>query len=313
MSQISTSVTPVPGAALATLPPSARGLAAASLSLNTRRAYSRAVERLDRWLAGRPLDDVHLATYLAHLFDAGRSPSVAAQLVAAVKLRAKLAGAAPPPGAATARVLKGFRREGRNRGRGQVTGLRWEQADAAAALAERSSLAGFRDAAILAVASDAMLRVAEIAVLDIEDLAVEADGTGRLTIRNSKTDQEGEGAVAFIGVPGVRRLRIWLGAIGATKGPMFRRVRRGGHATLERMTARAIRTVIAKRAADAGVDGRISGHSPRVGSAQSLAAAGASVVEMQTVGRWKSPTMPGLYARGQLAARGAVARLRYGA
>ena len=29
-------------------------------------------------------------------------------------------------------------------------------------------------------------------------------------------------------------------------------------------------------------------------------------------GRWQSPSMPGRYARGPLARRGAVARLRYG-
>ena len=62
----------------------------------------------------------------------------------------------------------------------------------------------------------------------------------------------------------------------------------------------------------AGITGRVSGHSLRVGSAQSLASAGASVVEMQQAGRWQSPSMPGMYARGQLASRGAVARLRYG-
>ena len=56
----------------------------------------------------------------------------------------------------------------------------------------------------------------------------------------------------------------------------------------------------------------LSGHSLRVGGAQSLAAGGASIVEMQTAGRWQSPAMPGHYARGQLAARGAVARVRYG-
>ena len=44
-----------------------------------------------------------------------------------------------------------------------------------------------------------------------------------------------------------------------------------------------------------------------------LDAAWASVVEMQTAGRWQSPSMPGRYARGQLAVRGAVAKLRYGA
>ena len=32
----------------------------------------------------------------------------------------------------TERVLAGFRREGRDRGRGQVVGIRWEQAAAAA-------------------------------------------------------------------------------------------------------------------------------------------------------------------------------------
>ena len=37
-------------------------------------------------------------------------------------------------------------------------------------------------------------------------------------------------------------------------------------------------------------------------SAQSLAQAGASVVELQTAGRWQSPSMPGRYARGPLAA-----------
>ena len=42
-------------------------------------------------------------------------------------------------------------------------------------------------------------------------------------------------------------------------------------------------------------------------------AAEASIVEMQTAGRWKSLSMPGRYARGQIAARGAVAKFRYGA
>ena len=65
------------------------------------------------------------------------------------------------------------------------------------------------------------------------------------------------------------------------------------------------------RAADAGIEGRVSGHSLRIGAAQSLAAAGAGLVELQQAGRWDSPSMPAHYARGQLAARGAVARLRH--
>ena len=297
-----------------TIPAAARKLVQASISENTHRIYARALHRLDTWLAGRRLDDAALAVYLAELFDAGLSPSTAGQTTAAVRFRAKLAGEADPVGLATAQVLAGFRRKGKGRGPGQVEGLRWEQADVTAAVTVKGSttMAGLRDAAIVAIMSDAMLRVGECAALDVADLGIEPDGTGHLTIRSSKTDQEGEGAVQFVGTLTVRRIREWLTEARIKRGPMFRPVRRGGHPENRRITARSIRTIIARRAADAGFEGRISGHSLRVGSAQSLASAGAGLVEMQNAGRWKSPGMPGKYAAGQLASRGAMARYRYG-
>ena len=290
----------------------ARELAAASVSANTRRAYEGALRRLQDWLAGRPLDDATLAEYLAARFEAGHSPAVAGQVVAAVRFYAKLGGQSSPVGPATARVLTGFRREGRARGRGQVVGVRWEQADAAAAVAGSSggSVRGLRDAALLAVMSDGLLRVSEAAALEAADL--EAEGPNTLTVHRSKTDQEGEGAVQYIGSPTVARVRAWLDAAGIADGPMFQRLDKAGRPR-GRLSTVSVRAIIQRRAADAGIEGRVSGHSLRVGGAQSLAAAGASVVEMQTAGRWQSPSMPGRYARGQLAARGAVAKLRYGA
>ena len=42
-----------------------------------------------------------------------------------------------------------------------------------------------------------------------------------------------------------------------------------------------------------GIGGRVSGHSLRVGGAQSLAVGGASLVELQTAGRWQSPSESG--------------------
>ena len=44
--------------------------------------------------------------------------------------------------------------------------------------------------------------------------------------------------------------------------------------------------------------------------AVSLAKAGASVVEMQIAGRWKSSQMPAHYAKAELAERGAIARFK---
>ena len=274
----------------------ARELAAASVSANTRRAYEGALRRLQEWLAGRSLDDATLAEYLAARFEVGHSPAVAGQVVAAVRFYAKLGDQPSPVGPATERVLAGFRREGRARGPGQVVGVRWEQADAAAAVAGSSdgSVRGLRDAALLAVMSDGLLRVSEATALKVADL-------------------EAEGAVQYIGEPTVARVQAWLSAAGITGGPMFQRLDKAGRPR-GRLSTVSIRAIIQRRAAEAGVEGRVSGHSLRVGGAQSLAAAGASIVEMQTAGRWQqSPSMPGRYARGQLATRGAVAKLRYGA
>ena len=60
--------------------------------------------------------------------------------------------------------------------------------------------------------------------------------------------------------------------------------------------------------AAAGLEGTFSGHSQRVGMARDLVASGASVAAVQVAGRWASAAMPAHYARGELAARGAVAR-----
>ena len=83
-----------------------------------------------------------------------------------------------------------------------------------------------------------------------------------------------------------------------------------GHITPERLTVISARRIIQKWAKEAGVEGFISGHSLRVSSAVSLAQAGATVVDMQTAGKWKNPEMPAHYAKAELAERGAVARLK---
>jgi len=294
----------------------ARQLAGAALAPRTVALYRAALADLDDWLAaeGRTGDDAAIADWLAVRHDAGAAPSTLSLAVAAVKAAARLSGQPSPAGPATARVLAGIRREGRGRGRGQVQGLQWSQADTAAAVAANGGarLAGLRDAAMIALASDALLRVSELLAVQVADLAAEADGSGRLAVHRSKTDQEGEGAVLYVGPPAMQRVTAWRDAAGVHDGPLFRRIRRGDKVQAETISARAARDIIRRRAAEAGIEGRITGHSLRVGAAQSLAAAGAGLVEMQTAGRWQSPAMPGRYARGQLAARGAVARLRHG-
>ena len=93
---------------------------------------------------------------------------------------------------------------------------------------------------------------------------------------------------------------------------MFRRIRFQKHVTADRLSVDGARNAIKRWAAEADIESFISGHSLRVGSAVSLAQAGATVVDMQTAGRWKDSKMPAHYVKAELAERGAVARFRYG-
>ena len=116
----------------------------------------------------------------------------------------------------------------------------------------------------------------------------------------------------YIGAPTREVIRRYCESADITHGALFRRIRRGGHITDGRLTVDGVRKIIKRRAREAGLEGNISGHSLRVGSAVSLAQAGASVVNMQVAGRWKSPQMPAHYARAELAEQGAIARFKYG-
>lgn len=282
-----------------------------TVSENTLKSYEHALKHLDAWLGERALNDLSLAQYLVMLYAMGKSPATASQAVSAAVFRAKMIGLPKPAGERTARMLSGYRRAGKERGAGRVAGLTWRQAERAASLAADGSARGLRDAAILAVMSDGMLRGSEAAALDVRDVEFRSDGTARLRVRSSKTDPEGKGTTLFLGEQTAVRVQTLLYHQGLRPNdPLFHRIDKAGRSR-GRITYQGIRLAVRKRAADAGISGRISSHSLRVGAAQSLAKRGASVVEMQHAGRWRSPNMPARYAAGEEAARGAVARLRY--
>jgi len=301
-----------------------------STSPSTRRVYGGALRRFADWLADHDLDfadatgneqDAAIAAYLAHRADGGAAPATLALDFAAIGAAARDQRLADPRGPISRRTLKGLRRQaagnGASRGRGQAAALRWRAVEAAAVLAASDgSPAGLRDAAILRLMSDGFLRVSECAAVQVADLELADDGSGRLTVHRSKTDQDGQGAVLFVGQPTMQAIAAYLAVAGdPDDGPLFRRLDRGGqvHVSGAGLAANSIRAIVKRRAAAAGVTGRISGHSLRVGSAQSIVRAGGSTAELMQAGRWRDARTATGYARAELAGRGAVARLRYGA
>ena len=297
--------------------PSVSTLRAAVLNISsgviadeTHRAYVRALRSLEEQLGDQPVSDRSLSAALSALAADGRAASTLAQSVSAVRFAARRASLPDPVGTTSEMIVRSHRRS--SQPPRQAPGIDWDAADAAAeALARRGGPIGLRNAALIAIMSDALLRVSEAAALDVGDIERASDGTGRVVVRRSKTDQNGDGATLYLRACTMDRINVWLAecADDDDSSPLFRRVLRGGRVTAQRLSGRSISTAVAEAAAAVGIEGA-SSHSLRVGAAQSLVSNGAELPEAMLAGRWTSPAMLARYARRELAGRSAVAKLR---
>ena len=129
-------------------------------------------------------------------------------------------------------VLRRIEGEGTDRGRGQVVGIGWAHVEAAASLSSSggAGLQGLRDAAIIRVMFGTLAWVSEVEALQCADMEADATSGGTLLIRASKSDQQGERSTRYIGPATLTAINRYLEAAGHSAGPLFRQVRRGGHA-----------------------------------------------------------------------------------
>lgn len=198
------------------------------------------------------------------------------------------------------------------------------------------SLADLRDRAMILVARDLLARCSELVALNVGDIQPSDDGTATATIRRSKTDQEGEGAIRFVGPGATSALKAWLAARGkvgvagnisqemamsayqalplfSSLSPAGRRGARGRGGEqhhVRRLSQGDVSRVFKRVAKRANLDpAGYSGHSGRVGMAVDLVASGADLAGIMQAGRWASPQMVSRYTRREEARRGAVARL----
>jgi integrase len=122
---------------------------------------------------------------------------------------------------------------------------------------------------------------------------MEENETGlKITIRHSKTDQEGEGATIAI-VRGsitcpVEALKAWRDAAGIRTGPVFRSIRKGGKVG-SRLSAQSVADIVKAHAENVGLDPALfAGHSLRAGFLTSAAKHGASIFKMMDQSRHRS-------------------------
>jgi integrase len=178
---------------------------------------------------------------------------------------------------------------------------------------EPKTLRDKRDRAMLAVAYSAMLRRSELVALEIRDLAFDPDGSGTVTVKFSKTDQDGEGHVRYLAPFAVLALKVWLEEARIAEGSLFRAVLPTGIIAAMSITDHEVARIFKRLASrvDSGCFGvtGIAGHSTRIGAAHDLVEAGFDVAAIANAGGWKSLLMPNYYTRELRAKQSAMAQL----
>ena len=288
----------------------------------TRRVYEGAWRRFRAWaeaegLVPLPADPLTVAAYLVHRAATGLSMASIAMDRKAISHYHRRAGHPTPTATeGVRRTVAGLVNKAVEDGRNEPRQARALTAEALEAIRRTAHLPrsgpsgrtespatahrrGNVDIAIASVMRDAMLRRSEAAELRWNDVKFTADGSARVTVRNSKTSA----------IPSV----LYVGPEAAAA---LRKIRPEDVMRHERAlgfrTGRAISNRIAAMAMAAGLGEGFSGHSPRVGMARDLTAAGAGLAAIMVAGRWKSERMPAYYSRAEDAGRGAVARFYRG-
>ena len=284
----------------------------------TRRAYAGAWKRFCDWTRGEglrslPADPLTVAAYLVQRAADGRLIPTLAMDRKAISHHHRVAGHPTPTSSEGVRqTFAGLRNLAAEEGRNEPRQARGLTAEALAAIrraahlprsgptgrtesVENARRRGDVDIAIASVMRDALLRRSEAADLRWGSVVFRRDGSARVTVRRSKTS--------------AAPVLLYVGPRAAAA---LRRVRPEGAARNDRVfglrTGRAISCRLAAMAKAAGLGDGFSGHSPRVGMAQDLSAAGTGLSALMVAGRWKSERMPAHYSRGETAGRGAVAR-----
>jgi len=264
----------------------ARDYVAQAKAPNTLKAYQADWADFTTWCAGRglpslPAAPATVALYLTSLIGGGRKTSTLQRRISAISQAHQAAGEENPTRAAEVKaVMAGIRRTHGTAQEGKAPAV----IDDIRLMVRQLPLSplGDRDRALLLVGFAGAFRRSELVSLDVSDVDLTRDGA-IITLRRSKTDQEGQGRK--VGIPygsrpetcPVRALERWLAVSGITHGALYRPINRHGQLQPGRLSDKAVALVVKRYAEAAGLDpARYAGHSLRAGLATSAAAAGAS-------------------------------------
>ncbi len=262
----------------------ARAFAAQGQAASTRKAYAADWGHFENWChAGNwpalPAAYEVVALYLTALTREGKKLNTLTRRLAAIAYTHRQAALPSPTNTPVVEaVLTGIRRTYGSRPHGVAALLTDDIRAMVRTLPD--SLLGIRDRAVILLGYAVAFRRSELVQLDVTDLAPRVEGLA-VTLRRSKTDQEGHGRL--VGIPfgtypdtcPVQAVLFWLEAAQITAGAVFRGMNRHGPCISTRLSGRAVATIIKRAAAAAGLDStQYTPHSLRAGYCTTAARAG---------------------------------------
>ena len=292
-------------------------------TLRARRVYPEATLRAWRfdWVAfitfckphgllPLPASPETVAAYIAACEEAGKKPATVRRYLATIACAHRAAKLQNPNDDETVKLaLKGLYNKTPMRQR-QAKALGWHEIKRFLITAG-DGIRADRERALLSVGYDTMARRSELVTLNVEDFSFLSDGSGRVLIRRSKTDQAGEGSVAYLSPDTVGYLKAWLRTSGIKRGAVFRRLIGRGRVG-DRLQVDAIAQTFKRVAEFVGMTSEetkeVSGHSIRVGATQDMLALNIDLASVMQAGRWKTTAMPMRYGEEVQAGRGGMAR-----
>ena len=263
-----------------------------------------------RGLLPLPASPSTVATFIAYCGEAGKKPATVRRYLATIACAHRAAKILNPNDDEDVKMaLKGLYNRSPKRQR-QAKALGWHEIKRFLITAG-DNIRAERERALIAVAYDSMARRSELVAMDVEDFGFVEDGSGRVIIRRSKTDQAGEGSLAYLSPDTVEYLQAWLKISGINSGAVFRRLIGRGRIG-PRLQVDAIAQTFKRVAEFVGMTERemrqVSGHSIRVGATQDMLALNIDLASVMQAGRWKTTVMPMRYGEEVQAGRGGMAR-----
>ncbi len=293
-------------AALATMREQARAYAHRAKSPNTRRAYRADWADFSAWCRAHdrtplPAAPETVALYLADAAARCKTSTLVRRLSAIAQAHQVAGHPSPTKDQSVRAVAAGIRRAKGTAQQGKAPTVTADVRRMVDALP--ATLMGRRDRALLLLGFAGAFRRSELVALDVADVAERPEGLA-VTIRRSKTDQEGAGRV--VGIPygshyescPVRALRAWLAAASITSGPLFQAINRHDQLLPGRLSPQGVARAVKRAAVAAGFDPTpYAGHSLRAGLATAAAEAGVSERAIMTQTGHKSLPMVRKYIR----------------